>query len=624
MSEGVSPMQEVAPGPAWRFPRPDLAEFFRTYVILNFDVDDAEQRVVFTTNLGSEHYNLWGMDLTGPSTYPYPLSHQNEVAHDVRLDPQGRYILASFDHDGDELTALCLVPPGGGALQQLVAADGHRMMLPLLSDDGNRVYYSTDREDPQHLSVHCRDLATGVEHRLLQGEGAPTVMAVVSPDESSFVVVKSYVNTNQPAFLMTPAGELSPLVPDPSVPYRLLDGAYLSPDEVVFTTNYQSEKAYVAQYSRQTGQFRPVARFAHDAAHLAVHRASGTAYVVTQEGVSDVLHRCEMASGATATEPLPVSIVEGLLVKPSGTLYLLGRSDIEPLNLWRRRAGGEWERLTSNRVMGMTPDQLVPAEVVSFRADDGTPIEALWFAARPEVANGYTIVWPHGGPQSAERKMFRAFFQFALARGYSVWAPNFRGSTGYGADFMQRVNRDWGGAPRRDVLTSIDWLVETGRADPQKLFCVGGSYGGYMTLLLHGRHPERFEAYVDIFGPSNLATFANSAPAFWKPMMTQWLGDPSDPDDLARLMADSPITYVDQMTKPMLVIQGANDPRVVKAESDQVVAALRERGVPVEYLVFPDEGHGFMHKANEIAAYSHAIQFLDAQRIRAAGDSDVR
>ncbi len=603
----------TGPAPAWEFPRPDLAEFFRTHVILNFDVDDAEERIVFTSNLGSEDYNLWGISLK-ESAYPYPLSHQNQVAHDVRLDPQGRYILASFDHDGDELTQLYLLPPGGGALRPLMAPEGHRMLLPLLSEDGNRVYYSTDRVDPQHLSVHCRELGTGEERQLMQGDDAPTLVAVVAPDESSFVVMKSYVNTNQPAFLMTPDGQLTPMVPEPSVPYRLLDGAYVNPDEIVFTTNYGADVAYLAQYSRRSGQFRAVARFAHDASHLAVHRGTSTAYVVTQEGVRDVLYRCELATGAVSAEWLPVGVVEGLVVKPSGTLYLLGRSDVDPLNLWRRPPGGTWERLTNNRVMGMAPDALVPAEVVTYQADDGTAIEALWFAARADVANGFTIVWPHGGPQSAERKMFRAFFQFAVARGYNVWAPNYRGSTGYGADFMERVNRDWAGAPRRDMLAGIDWLVKTGRADPDRLFCVGGSYGGYMTLLLHGLDGDRFRAFVDIFGPSNLITFAKSAPEFWKPMMREWLGDPEDSADAERLLAESPITYVDRMNKPMLVIQGANDPRVVQAESDQVVAALRERGVSVEYLVFPDEGHGFMHKVNEIEAYSRVIGFLDAHR----------
>jgi dipeptidyl aminopeptidase/acylaminoacyl peptidase len=161
-------------------------------------------------------------------------------------------------------------------------------------------------------------------------------------------------------------------------------------------------------------------------------------------------------------------------------------------------------------------------------------------------------------------------------------------------------------------MATVDWLVESGRAQRDRIFVVGGSYGGYMTLLLHARHADRFQAFVDIFGPSNLITFASAVPEFWKPLMKQWLGDPEE--DRERLVADSPITYLDQMTRPMLVIQGANDPRVVKAESDQIVEALKGRGAEVDYIVFDDEGHGFMHKENEITAYTKTIEFLDAHR----------
>ena len=156
------------------------------------------------------------------------------------------------------------------------------------------------------------------------------------------------------------------------------------------------------------------------------------------------------------------------------------------------------------------------------------------------------------------------------------------------------VERDWGEGPRLDCVAGIQWLFDQGISSPERLFVVGGSYGGYMTLLLAGRHPELFRAAVDIFGPSNLFTFLESVPEDWKPMMDKWLGDPVR--DRERLTKDSPITYLDQMVNPILVIQGANDPRVVKAESDQIVAALQEKGVDVEYIVLDDEGHGFSRK----------------------------
>ena len=171
------------------------------------------------------------------------------------------------------------------------------------------------------------------------------------------------------------------------------------------------------------------------------------------------------------------------------------------------------------------------------------------------------------------------------------------------------IERDWGGAPRQDVVAGIDYLIEKGLAQREKLFVMGGSYGGYMTLLLHGRHAEYFRAAVDIFGPSDLFTFYHSVPEFWKPMMDAWLGNPES--DKEKMTEDSPITYLDTMTKPMLVIQGANDPRVVKVESDQIVELLRNKGRDIEYLVLEDEGHGFSKKENELRVYQRVIEFLD-------------
>lgn len=148
---------------------------------------------------------------------------------------------------------------------------------------------------------------------------------------------------------------------------------------------------------------------------------------------------------------------------------------------------------------GIPKELLVEPEVLEYTSFDGKRIQALFFKPLADIDNGYTVLWPHGGPQAAERKFFRPFFQLLLAYGYRIFAPNFRGSTGYGKTFTQLVERDWGEGPRKDIIAGIDWLIETGKIDKDKIFVVGGSYGGYMTLLLHGRHADKFKAFVDIF-----------------------------------------------------------------------------------------------------------------------------
>jgi len=590
------------------FTRPDIEEFFRTYAITGFAVSKDEQRIAFATNL-SGNYNLWGLDL--PNAYPYPLTYEDQTPHDIQFDPLGRYILVGFDTDGDENTQLYLIPPSGGALKAVRTAAARRHYVGSLSTDGNRIYYASDKDNHQFLNGYVYDITTETETVLYEGRDASTSLAAVAEDESSFVTTRYFANTYAPSYLHVD-GEVHCLTPDDTVPHIAFSVEYVG-HLLFFTTNYEANRSYVASYDMHAQQFTK--RFeveGADCGAVVVHEASRTAYVLAHFGVEDKLFAYNLASDASYPVELPVSVVEEIKVGDSGALYILGRSDVHPFNLYRRSPDGEWTQLTNNRVMGVSTDELVSAEVCTFQSYDGLEMEALWFAAKPETANGYTVVWPHGGPQASERRMFRPFFQFLCSRGYNVWAPNFRGSTGYGAAFVKMVEGDWGHGPRLDMVASVEWLVREGRSNRDKLFLVGGSYGGYMTLLLHGRHAEYWRACVDIFGPCNLFTFLNSVPDHWKPMMKQWLGDVET--DKERLTVDSPITYLDQMTKPMLVIQGANDPRVVKAESDQIVAALRDKGANVEYLVFEDEGHGFTKKVNEMEAYRRLVDFLDSHQ----------
>lgn len=589
------------------FSRPDIEEFFHTYAITTFTVNKDETKIAFSTNLSGK-YNVWGLDL--PNTYPYPLSFIDQTPSDLKFDPQGRYILAGFDKDGDENTQLYVLPPNGGDLTPLCTFEGRRHFFSALSTDGNRVYYSSDKENHNFLNSYVYDTVSGEERTLYVGEGGANYLASVSEDESTFIINRHYANTYMPAYVMQ--GDVTRcLVPDEKKPH--VSGSFAFDEGgILFTTNYDSDRSYVARFDLATGSFKKVLDTpGGDAAEVRVHD-NRILYVLANGGVEDFLYAHDLKTGKTEAVALPVDVIQEMKLAESGRLYVLGRSDVEPFNLYRLESDDAWTGLTNNRVMGMARDALVRAEVVHFPSFDGLDIEALWFPANPDKANGYTVVWPHGGPQASERRAFRPFFQFLCSRGYNVWAPNFRGSSGYGAAFVKMVEGDWGHGPRFDMVESMEWLIREGKADREKLFLVGGSYGGYMSLLLHGRHAEYFKACVDIFGPSNLFSFLASVPDHWKPAMKQWLGDPVE--DKERLTMDSPITYLDGMTKPMLVVQGANDPRVVKAESDQIVAALRNRGVEVEYLVFDDEGHGFMKKANEMQAYGRIVDFLDEQQ----------
>ncbi|WP_373894751.1 alpha/beta fold hydrolase [Virgibacillus sp. CBA3643] len=589
------------------FPKPTVEQFFRTNVITDFAVSSDEERLILSSNIDGK-VNLWAMDL--PDTFPYLFAHHDESISFIQIDPENRYVLAGYDKDGDENHQIYAIPNEGGLPQPLITGKPEEKYYFIhLSEDGKRIYYMTSEENPSFLNARVRNLENNADTLLNEGEVSPTHLVAVSDNEDAFVYLRMFANTYITGFVKV-GDETYDLTPDPDKVHVVGDAVFIDDKTIYFVTDYESEYSYVAKFDLTTKEFTSALAIEGESVEsLKWDKENESLYLVTEKGVEDVLYRYKIKSQNLEKLSTPVDVMEKVHVSKSGNLYMLGRSSTVPLNIFQTIDGDEWKQLTNNRVLGLSTKDMVEPDVVSYKSFDGMEIESLLFKAKPENDNGYTILWPHGGPQASERKIFRSMFQAFLNRGYTIFAPNFRGSTGYGSSFVKLVEQDWGEGPRLDNVAGIQWLFDNNITDPEKLFLVGGSYGGYMALLLHGRHPEYFKAVVDIFGPSDLFTFVNSVPPHWKPIMERWVGDPDR--DKERFIRDSPVTYLDGMTKPMLVIQGAKDPRVVKEESDQIVAKLEEKGRDVEYLVLDDEGHGFSKRENEIKVYSLMLDFLE-------------
>ncbi|MCL6453931.1 MAG: S9 family peptidase [Alicyclobacillus sp.] len=587
-----------------QFPKPSLKEFYRTYSIGTFDVSEDEQQIAMAANLSGK-FNLWGMHL--PNTFPYPLTYEDQMPQFVHFDPQGRFLLVGFDQDGDENTQIYAISPDGGALVPIRTTPGRRHFLGALSKDGNRLYYTSDKENERFMNVYRFDIASGTEETLVVGREATTTLDSVVPDESSFTYVKAYSNTHVLAYAVV-NGETICLTPDDRRVQQSGETRYVDSNTIVFITNYEAEFSYLATFDLSTRTFRPLFQPSGEDVGRILVNERGQVFCTGERGVEDVLYEGGLTPESFHPVSFPGAVFHAGQLHKSGRLYAIVSQENVPANLYRRELDGTWTQLTNIRVMGAPADRLGRAETLRFPSFDGLSIEALLWRAPADQRNGHTLVFPHGGPQSADRKFFWSLYQFLLSEGYDIFQVNYRGSTGYGARFTKMIERDWGGAPRRDMIAGIEYLLAQGLADRDKLFVIGASYGGYMTLLLHGRHADYFRAAVDIFGPSNLFSFYDSVPEFWKPMMDAWVGNPEQ--DKEKMTEDSPITYLDGMTKPMLVIQGANDPRVVKAESDQIVEKLRAAGRDVEYIVLDDEGHGFSKKENELKVYQAVADFL--------------
>ena len=278
------------------------------------------------------------------------------------------------------------------------------------------------------------------------------------------------------------------------------------------------------------------------------------------------------------------------------------------------RKTGKAELLYKSRP-DLPTEYLAPMKAVRYKAKDGLTIPAYLVLPKGIPAKNLpTVIFPHGGPWARDYWGYNPYAQFLANRGYAVLLPNFRGSTGYGKKFLNAGNKQWGrGAMQQDITDGVNYLIKEGITDPKKVGIAGGSYGGYATLAGLAFTPNLYAAGFDIVGPSNIITLLNSIPPYWAPIKKMFavrVGDMDKPNDKKMLEEQSPFNYAKDIKAPLYVVQGANDPRVNKAESDQIVVALRDLGRDVEYMVAPDEGHGFAGKENRLAMVTAMEQFF--------------
>ncbi len=287
-------------------------------------------------------------------------------------------------------------------------------------------------------------------------------------------------------------------------------------------------------------------------------------------------------------------------------------ADDSPVNYYtydRKTRQATW--LYSNR-SALEDLELAKSVPISFMSRDGWKIHGYF--TKPPGLDAHElpmVLLIHGGPWSRDTWGYNGTVQWLANRGYAVLRINYRGSRGYGKRFLNAANRDWGGAMQNDLIDGVQWAIEKGLADPKRVAVFGKFYGGYATLVSLAFTPEMFCCGVDVCGPSNLISFVKAVPPYWKPLEPLWFDRIGHPErDAELLKSRSPLFHVQKITKPLLIFQGANDPRVKAAESLQMVEALRAAGKEVEYVEYPDEGHGFTMPANKLDFYARTEEFF--------------
>lgn len=571
--------------------------------------------VAFLTNITGVP-QVWKIALTGG--WPDQLTFFRDRVARLEWSPRGDWIAFSLDLGGNERWQIHLVSPDGATVRQLTNEPKVIHNFGAWSPDGPRIAYGSNARDERYFDIYLLDVATGQSRRVYEANARLSAEAF-SPDGRLLVLHRANTNLDGDLLLLDlSTGQATHLTPhtgeaDYSTVTWLPDGSgfYLLSDEGRDFTNlgfFDIKKRKLAFRENESWDAEAVAVSA-DGRRLAM--------AVNVDGYSEL--RVKDGSGPWKKISLRPPGVIGSGVE-SGQRLIFTRdgqrlvfslaasrstADVLSLDLSTNRTA----QTTRSAMAGMPRDVLVEPELLHYPTFDGRQIPAFLYRPHGREKNLPVVIWIHGGPESQYRPTLNSVIQYFVTRGFAVLAPNVRGSTGYGKAYSHLDDVARRPDAVQDVAEAARWLGSSGIAAPDKIAVMGGSYGGYMTLAALTSHPDIWAAGVDLYGIANFKSFFQNTGPWRVELREAEYG--SLEHDATLLEKISPLTHVDKIRAPLLVIAGANDPRVPREEAEQIVAAVKKQGGQVEYLLFPDEGHGVVKLANRIKAYSAIADFLD-------------
>jgi dipeptidyl aminopeptidase/acylaminoacyl peptidase len=592
---------------------PDYREFLapqRLQRVVSLSADGTQ--VAYSSD-ESGQFNLWVQPLAEGE--PRQLTFfTDQAVRDVAWSPDGQQIALTADNSGDEQTQVYVIPASGGDAVRLSATDGRQFMLSEktpFDPSGRYLLCGGNDRDPAVPDLIIYDLSGGPAIRFPGRDGGNVFPLGFAADGQSIVAGVLVSNTDIKCCIgsLQDPGNLEYLAEEMSVEYAY-PGPWSADSRGFYVrTNSNGDHIGLAFFSRADRSLTTVDTPAWEVEDVTVSADGRTVIWSVNEDGWSVLHGRQ--DGKPMNElPNPGGVIRAMDISADGSVLAFELdSPTQPpaVAVADLAAATPVRYLTDARPPILRTNQPVPPESCYFPSGDGTPIPMLVY--RPPGPGPHPVaVYIHGGPEDQSRPLYNPLQQCLLASGIAILAPNVRGSSGYGRAWQTRIYRDWGGIDLEDFAAAAAYARSLDWVDPARVAVFGGSYGGFATLSCLSRLPDLWAAGVSVCGPANLESLARSMPPDWAIAVREMFGDPdTDADDLLRR---SPVTYADQITAPLLVIQGANDPRVPKAESDQIVARLRERGVDVSYLVFDDEGHSFTSRDNDIKAFSTVAEFL--------------
>ena len=590
-----------------------IEQFLGTVSYFGASFSPDEKWILFSSNK-SGIFNGWRVPVGGGAAEQLTRSSKDSTFM-VGYFPRDARVLFSRDQGGNENSHL-FVLQADGTERELTPGAKVRAQFQGWSRDEKSFFISTNERDPRFFDLYQMDAAT-YERKMLFTNPGGFLIGPVAGDGSHVALVKPNTTADQDIHLYGAATKEIKHLTQHSGDVNFSPQTF-NPEstQLYYTTDEGSEFAYVSRYELATGKKETVERANWDIMTASFSHRGKYRVIATNEDARTRVKILDSGGKPVELPNLPDGDITNLRISRSENLmafYVNGDRSPGNLHVYDFRSK-KVTRLTESLNPEVNMADLVEAKIIRYRSFDGLEIPALLF--KPHDADSENkapaLVMVHGGPGGQARKGYRALVQFLVNNGYVVLDVNNRGSSGYGKTFFTADDRKHGREPLWDCVEAKKYLASLGYVDTAKIGIIGGSYGGYMVLAALTLKPTEFAAGVDIFGISNWVRTLESMPPYWesfrKALYTE-IGDPQKDRDM--LLTISPLFNADKIVRPLMVLQGANDPRVIKVESDDIVAAVRKKGGVAEYIVFADEGHGFTKKANEIQAYKGIVDFLD-------------
>jgi dipeptidyl aminopeptidase/acylaminoacyl peptidase len=560
-------------------------------------------------------FNAYAMNLDGTKTALTASDIDSTFAE--TFFPSDDRILVEADKGGNEINHL-YVRASDGTLTDLTPGEKTRAYFLGWNETGSEFYVATNARDEATDDVYAYSAADYSSKLIYQNDGKE--IGAISPDGKRLALVENVSSADANIYLI----DLSAQAPAPALitPHEG-NIAYTTygfmPDgqKLVYGTNEHGEFTEAWTHDVTTGEKAVLVTADWDV--LGVSFSPSGRYrvsTVNADGLWEVTFLDTATGKPVALTGVPDGEVTQVCFNADETRVAFGvNTDTSPRNIYAADlTTGVATRLTSALSPEIDEANLVTASIVRYPSFDGLEIPSIFYVPKTATPENPApaVVWVHGGPGGQSQKGYAADIQFLVNNGYAVLAANNRGSSGYGKTFYHMDDKRHGQEDLQDIVWGRTYLESLDYIDGDRIGIVGGSYGGFMVAAALAFEPEVFDAGINIFGVTNWVRTLESIPAWWgsfRVALYDEMGDPAT--DAERHRAISPLFHASNIVRPMLVVQGSNDPRVLQVESDELVAAVRENDVPVEYVVFPDEGHGFRKKVNRITAAEAYLAFLD-------------